>query len=1033
MSKDENMITSIKAPLSQNGRGAGGEGLPRPSVVYLLSILLYCLPFVAHAQLTQYVDPRIGTGGHGHTFPGATVPFGMVQLSPDTRVEGWDACSGYYHCDSTILGFSHTHLSGTGCPDYGDILVTPHPLEVMACIGGPMQITDSSQYKPLLPYASSWPKETPPIRFRHEDEEAIPGFYRTQLGFGAGAIKVELTATPRCGFHRYTTRGPKDELKIGLVEVNLHHGIGPDVVQDSKLRVVSDTEIAGYRQSTGWAKDQRLFFVARFSLPIKCAAYIQDTTLLKSIKERRGKDVRCLFEFLTGEDGIIKMKIGFSSVDEEGARKNLDAEIPGWDFDEVKAKAGAAWEKELGKIEVSGGTEAQKRTFYTALYHAMIAPNIYSDVDGRYRGMDNKIHRAKSFDMYTVFSLWDTFRAEHPLLSILDRKRTLDFVQSLLAKYDESGTLPVWELSSNETWCMIGYHSVPVIADAFAKGIRGFDALHALQAMKSSANADRSGLKEYRAHGFIPGDAESESVSKTLEYAYDDWCIAHCAKALGNNSDADLFNERAQSYKNLFDPGTRFMRPRVNGNWSSPFDPTAVTMHYTEANPWQYSFFAPQDIDGMISLYGGRAAFVAKLDSLFETSSSMTGRQQSDITGMIGQYAQGNEPSHHAAYLYNYAGAPWKTQAIVRTIMDSLYTDRTDGLCGNDDCGQMSAWYVMSALGLYQVAPGQAEYCIGSPLFPEVQIHLENGKTFRIVSNEHTKDMSIQSVTLDGVPYTKSFLTHESLMNGGELSLAFDSGRSEWGTRDEDCPHTLLSGALPPVPLIQAASASFADSLRITFVSKIVDAPMYYRIISPTTVTEFRKYSGPFFIRKSVMIEAYTQLESRKSRTTSASFTAAHPVGSITMLSKYSPQYTGGGDNALVDGLRGKTDFHLGFWQGYEGVDLNAVVDLGSVKNVSRVALSCLQDNNAWIFFPEKITIAFSEDGVHFSDETVVENPISAKEETPAIHDFEKRFSKRAARYIRVSAKNIGVCPPWHKGAGGKAWLFADEILIDAK
>ncbi|MBI3766374.1 MAG: glycoside hydrolase family 92 protein, partial [Ignavibacteriales bacterium] len=718
-------------------------------------VLLTCAGMVVYGSErdhTQYVNSFIGTDAHGHTFPGATVPFGMVQLSPDTRVEGWDACAGYHYSDSTILGFSHTHLSGTGIPDYGDILVAPTLGEISANIT--------------------------PSRFHHQREEASPGYYSVWLD--DSNIRVELTATTRVGVHRYTFPKPN----VANIIIDLHHGLGPDKVIESEIEILGEREVVGYRRSEGWAKDQHIYFVAQFSKPFESFGIMRDNALFPNERSSVGKDLKCYLRFFQRNGDPIIVKVGISAVSVDGARKNLEAEVPGWDFDSVRENARKVWEKELSKIEVGGGTRNQLATFYTALYHAMLAPNIFSDVDHHYRGMDGKIHVAEGFNMYTVFSLWDTFRAEHPLLTIIDRERTRDFVNSLLSKYQEGNTLPVWELAANETWCMIGYHSIPVIVDAFTKGIGGFDAGNAVDAMKQSALADRYGLAAYREKGYIPGDVEGESVSKTLEYAYDDWCIDHMRESSGANNDVQNFVDRAQSYKNVFDPSTGFMRAKTNACWVEPFDPSSVTVHYTEANAWQYSFFVPQDVDGLITLMGGKEKFIQKLDSLFGSSSSLSGRQQADITGMIGQYAQGNEPSHHAAYLYDYAGVPWKTQRIVRMIMDSLYKPTPDGLCGNDDCGQMSAWYVLSAMGLYQVCPGQPMFCIGSPLFSKVVIHSDGeppkidsstrGSFVISATNNSQQNRFIQSAKLNGGPYTKSFLTYAQLVEGGLLE--FDMG-----------------------------------------------------------------------------------------------------------------------------------------------------------------------------------------------------------------------------------------------------------------
>ncbi|MBM3405642.1 MAG: glycoside hydrolase family 92 protein, partial [Bacteroidetes bacterium] len=645
--------------------------------------LLAAIVFLASCTIkvdkdfTKYVDPFIGTGGHGHTYPGACMPFGMVQLSPDTRLEGWDGCSGYHYSDSVIYGFSHTHLSGTGASDYGDILFMPTTGKV---------ILDNGYKKS---YDSGYCS-----MFSHANEQARPGFYHVKLD--KYQVDVDLTVTRRAGFHKYTF--PKTAEANIIIDL-----VHRDQVLDASLEMVSDTEVAGFRRSRHWASDQRIYFVARFSRPFKSSGISRNDTLLDGIKTAAGKSVKGFLRFESQGNDPLLVKVGISAVSIEGARKNLEAEIPGWDFEKVIADANVAWNKELGKIQVEGGNREQIRAFYTSLYHAMLAPNLFMDVDGQYLGRDLLPHQADGFDYYTVFSLWDTYRAAHPLYTILDQKRTVDFIQTFIRQYEEGGLLPVWELGANETWCMIGYHAVPVIADAYMKGIRDYDAEKAFEACLNSARKDHLGLASYKKYGYIQGFDEGESVSKTLEYAYDDWTIAQMAQQMGRQAEYEEFIQRAQYYKNVYDPTTGFMRAKMNGTWFTPFDPFEVNFNYTEANSWQYSFYVPQDVSGLIRYMGGDDAFADRLDKLFTASTQTTGLDQADITGLIGQYAHGNEPSHHMAYLYAYAGKAWETQRVTRKIMDSQYSDQHDGLCGNEDCGQMSAWYVLSAMGFYPV------------------------------------------------------------------------------------------------------------------------------------------------------------------------------------------------------------------------------------------------------------------------------------------------------------------------------------------
>lgn len=714
-----------------------------------LSLFFLLWTTIAVAQPTDYstfVNPFIGTGGHGHTFPGVTVPFGMMQLSPDTRLSGWDGCSGYHYSDKKIYGFSHTHLSGTGCSDYGDILLMP-------TVGKP----EFSNKK----YSSNFSKE---------NEKAEAGYYSVVLD--KGKIKVELTATTRTGLHKYTF--PKSG--SANVILDLTHR---DRVKESDIAINGNTEITGKRVSDAWANNQILYFVIQFSKP-----FVRSQTL---------GSLKASVSFETEEDEVIYAKIGMSAVSVEGARKNLEAEQNGFDFEKVKSAAKAAWNKELGKIEFETKDEKLRTTFYTALYHCMIAPNVYQDVDGKYLGRDFKIHEAKDFTYHTVFSLWDTYRALHPLLTLIDKKRTGDFVNTFIKEYEEGGRLPVWELSSCETWCMIGYHAVPVIWEAYAKGVNTFDANKAFEAMKFSAMEDKNALKGYKEFGYIKYLDDGQSVSRTLEYAYDDWCIAQMAKKLGKEDDHKNFIQRAQYYKNVFDVTTGFMRPRNDG-FLDPFDPFEVNRHYTEGNSWQYSFYVPQDLSGQMKLLGGKEKLASFLDSLFTASTKLTGHKQPDITGLIGQYVHGNEPSHQIAYEYNYAGQPWKTQAMVRRIMSEMYRAEPDGLAGNEDCGQMSAWYIFSALGFYPVCPGSPQYAIGSTVADKATIHLENGKSFTVeAKNNNVQNVYINSAKLNGKDYGKSYISYEDIVAGGKLELEMSATpNTKWGSGDSDVPVTKI-------------------------------------------------------------------------------------------------------------------------------------------------------------------------------------------------------------------------------------------------
>lgn len=719
----------------------------------------------AQRRFTSYVDPFIGTAAHGHVFPGAAVPFGMVQLSPDNGTEGWDWTSGYHWSDSTIKGFSHTHLSGTGVGDLCDILFMPAVLK-----------------RPGDRYAA---------RFSHTDEKAEPGYYR--VTFPATGITAELTATDRAGFHRYTFAKGKE----ASVVIDLGHRLNWDSPTESHINIEGKQLVTGYRFSRGWAPKQRIYFAARFDRPFRSVHLGNDSVMTSSGTTRTEKGVKAVLRFRTERNAPVLVKVGISAVSVEGAVKNLDAEIPGWSFDAVRASASDRWERALERVAVADTTAPVLRTFYTALYRTMLAPVTYSDVDGRYRGGDDSVHHADGFTNHTIFSLWDTYRAAHPLYTIVQPERVNDLVRSMLAFAREHGRLPVWTLHANETMCMIGYHAVPVIADAYLKGFRDYDAQEAFAAMQTSAMADHLGLRSYRQYGYIPTDHEVESVSKTLEYAYDDWCIARMAEETGNPGQAVPFYRRSQFYRNVFDTASRFMRGRTSaGAWREPFDPLAVDHRlndYTEGNAWQYSWYVPHDVAGLIALHGGEEAFIRRLDSLFDQRTSLTGDNISpDISGLIGQYAHGNEPSHHIAYLYMYAGAPWKGQERLAAIMRTMYRDTPDGLSGNEDCGQMSAWYIFSALGFYPVNPADQRYVIGTPAVSGASLALPGGKRFTMraegLSPSHR---FIAAVTLNGTPLARTYLQHSEIMNGGELVFRMTDRPAVWGSGPGDAPPSM--------------------------------------------------------------------------------------------------------------------------------------------------------------------------------------------------------------------------------------------------
>ena len=731
-------------------------------------------------ELIKYVNPLIGTEKMGHTYPGATVPFGSVQLSPDTDTLSYDVngkynadvykyCAGYQYTDKTIVGFSHTHFSGTGHSDLGDILVMP--------TSGELQLNPGTADNPKGGFRSA---------FSHNNETAEPNYYKVKLD--DNSILAELTTSSRVGMHRYTfPKSDKAHIILDLVS-GIYNYDGKNVW--TVLRVENDSTITGFRQTSGWARTRTVYFAITFSKPFKSYGYkdFEKARIYKgfwrkfdqskNFPEMAGTQMRAYFDFDTAQGEQIMLKVAISPVSTNGALKNMAAEIPGWDFEKVKKEGQDIWNRELGKIEAETITEGEKVNFYTAMYHAFLSPTLYMDTDRQYKGLDLNIHRAENFDNYTTFSLWDTYRALHPLFNLVQTKRNSDMINSILAHYSQSvhKMLPVWSHYANENWCMIGYHSVSVIADAVAKDVGGIDREYALEACINTArNNYYDGLSWYMSGGFIPEDKNGNSVSKTLEYAYDDWAIAQMAKKLGRDDIYKEFSVRAQNYKNLFDRSTGFMRPRLsNGSFKTGFDPLDTHgQGFIEGNSWNYSLYVPHHPDSLINLMGGKERFSLHLDSLFKMDlPDKYFAQTEDITreGIMGNYIHGNEPSHHVAYLFSHAGKPWKTQEYVRQILKKMYRPATDGLSGNDDCGQMSAWYIFSSLGFYPVAPGSDEYEIGSPSVKRAVINLENGRKFIIeAKNQSDKNVYVQKVLLNGATLFRPILKHSDIANGGSL------------------------------------------------------------------------------------------------------------------------------------------------------------------------------------------------------------------------------------------------------------------------
>jgi len=976
-------------------------------IAVILLFPIFGMNVFGQADYAAFVNPFIGTGGHGHTYPGATVPHGMVQLSPDTRLTGWDGCSGYHYSDHFIYGFSHTHLSGTGVSDYGDILLMP------GC-GDPS--FDNKKYGST---------------FSHNNEQATAGYYSVHLD--DDDIDVELTATERVGMHRYTFNRSNNYVIIDL----LHR----DEVLASSLKVEDSITVSGMRRSRGWATNQYVYFVARFSKPIISYGLWKDDKLQPGISEFEGKNLKGYFRFNPLAGTELMVKVALSPVSVEGARKNLNAELSGWDFNRVRESAKSKWNEELGKIDVKSTDTTKLRIFYTALYHTAIVPNINMDVDGSYRGRDNQIHKATGFTYYSVFSLWDTYRAAHPLYTIIDAPRTIDYIKTFLAQYRQGGRLPVWELASCETDCMIGYHSIPVIWDAYAKGINQFDTLLAFEAMKKSATWNHFGLPAYREKHLIEVSDETESVSKTLEYAYDDWCISMYAKKMGYRSDYLNYINRAQYYKNMLNLRTGFMQPRDNGGWLSGFDPREVNNNFTEANSWQYSFSFQQDIGGYMKMRGGPAGLEKMLDALFTAPEQTTGRDQSDITGLIGQYAHGNEPSHHIILMYDHAGKADKAQYYVHKVMSEFYKDAPDGLIGNEDCGQMSAWYVLNALGFYPVTPGDNRYFIGTPSFPLVEISLPEGRSFVINSpyvsdtNYYIQDAFI-STTASLMPkkLMRPYITHEEIAGGGLVTFMMGNKPSGFLNIPVDEPAVLADRSAPSLvlnPIIDGGARSFRDKKIVNIVSQQKGDRIFYTLDGSVPTKHANLFKTAFRINKSAIVNARAYNAKGDSGSVSvAKYVKVDNNWSVSYLSDYEPQYSAGGKNALIDGIEGDVDWRKGFWQGFQGSDAMFTLDLGKLQTVNEISIGFLQDTRAWIVLPASLNVEYSVDGKKFTSLYHGEKFVPIEDLQPQIMRFNLPFAPVKARYLRFNAAQFGKLPAWHEGAGGRSHIFIDEINV---
>ena len=1008
---------------------------------------------ISRSDFASYVNPMIGTGGHGHTFPGAVWPFGMVQLSPDTRTDAsWDGCGGYYYDDTFIYGFSHTHLSGTGVSDYGDVLFQPK--------------VGNSSFNPLK-YRS---------QFNHNNEDAKPGYYSNTLI--DNDVRVELTAHQRVGAHRYTFRKSKSHFNDSIfVVVDLKHR---DYLLGHQLDVEKGGQIVkGYRRSKAWANDQSVFFFSYFSKKIL------------SVQYNENKSVAILYFGQLNDSNlqkfVLEAYVGISFTSLDGAEKNISPIIKKastgqyWvaqSFSDIRILSKNAWNSELGKIDVlhSNSSIGTKSTdlikFYTALYHCLIHPSLASDEDLKYRGRDQQIHQGTR-PYYSVFSLWDTYRALHPLLTIIDRKRTSDFINTFLLQYVQGGRLPVWELGSCETDCMIGYHSVSVITDALMKGIENIDVDLALEAMIQSSNRKEESYfmkvnhqgrlqKSAFKNDYIDVKSESESVSKSLEYAYNDWCIAQVIQKykLGSKNTeqkwADLNTEmlrRSNRWQHYLDPETKYMRPKVNGEWISPFEPREVNNHFTEANSFQYSFYVPHQIELWKTYLGGDQALERQLDTLFSTTSKTTGREQSDISGLIGQYAHGNEPSHHMVYLYNYCNRPDKTQKLVRRIWNNFYQNSPDGLIGNEDCGQMSAWAVMSALGIYPVTPGNNHYAVGVPFFDRITVKLDP-----------TKESQRNTFKVKVIP--KLFLNNVfGVLNQNDTSRnAYFMFISHNDLYQSDVSFSIINQLKNPkfeAPAFKSDAVNYSIPVPTIKGDRIFTSKKHQIQVIPSDFSFINSSKPELIFQVEILYTASGKTEKfekmlKKGENwtleidgnceVSASAFGYVPSSTVAIFTKkentykvvsiqgaYNKQYSGGGDDALVNGILGSEEWRSGDWQGYQNQDFEAVIDLGKLTTLNSIGARFLQDTRAWILMPKEVEYLVSKNGKDYVSVAKLGSFFADTILTTTVVPLNLEIQKQEARYVKVKAKNYGALPPWHQGYpfGGTAFIFIDEILIN--
>lgn len=1002
--------------------------------IFLLIQLLFYTSFILgqnKEELIQYVDPFIGTGAHGHTFPGATVPFGMLQVSPTNDFKNWDWCSGYHYSDTVIKGFAHNHLSGTGLAGLGDILLMPTT--------GQVKVNPGDEKDPSTGYRS---------RFSHQREDASAGYYEVVLD--DYDIKVELTCSERVGLHRYTF--PESSEANIIIDPNANI---MENVFETYVKIVSKTEIGGYKYCSGEGGERYVNFIAKFSKPFKNSGVVLNKEIQKGEKETKGESTKAFVTFDTKKGEQIEVKVALSYVSFDGARANLNTLSEKEDFNFVYESAKNKWENVLNKIVVEG-TEKQKRIFYTGMYHSFIAPNLLSDADGKHL-VENQFYESE-INQYSTFSTWDTFRALHPLFTIIEPEKDVEFVNSLISRYSLSKVgLPIWELTGHDNFCMIGHNTVPIITDAIVKELPGIDAETALAAMidasnntlRSSSNYGNNGIEEYLSLGYVPGGA-SQSVSLTLEYVYYDWCIYRTAKFLGDEKVAAEYLQRAKAYVNLFNEKEKYFWPKnIQGEWMEvnweSWD--ELISHYVSGNVWGYSTFLPHAIPHLIELQGGKEEFIEWLDSIIDDDSVIKGGQHVDISGFIGKYGHGDEPSQQFPYLYSFAGQPWKTQKIVRQVMDQFYNDTPDGLINNEDCGQMSAWYIFNAMGFYPVCPGDGKYIIGSPVLKHASINLPNGNKFRIdVKNNSEENVFVQSVILNGEDLHRSYILHKEIVNGGSIEFIMGKKPNKtWASNPENCPdyknELKIYDAEPfsfaTLPIFEKESIDvFADEYHIKLYCNSPGARIYYTTDGSEPIEYYNLYKNEIIINDEALLKAKAFSEGKppslifqKQYYTSITAEKNSEI-KIIDLKENAYKYGEEDGSLLLNSQIGSIAFHDGKWSAWFGKDLDITIDLGELRKISEVTIGILTATGSWIFSPKSILV---EGGLENNKMNKFGQKLFAVMENeygPELIRHKIKFDKQKCRYLHIFVENTGIIPRWHGGHDTPAWLFVDEIFI---